>query len=228
MRSPRPCCRRRRRRRSSTRPRPPASGFLAFFALGFEHISYGLDHLLFLLVILLPAATAAPPAATGCRAPAGAARSRSLKILTAFTLAHGLSLALAVLGVVDLPSRLVETAIAATIVLAAIDNLRPFLPGRRWQVAFTFGLIHGLGFASALGPIDLPPLGLATALLGFNLGIEAGQVAGGPAVPRRRLLPAHPRPATRRGLLPAGSPAALALACFWFVDRAFAGQITLF
>ena len=198
--------------------RPPASGFLSFLALGFEHISYGLDHLLFLLVILLPLAF---------RGDGRRAAVEALKILTAFTLAHGLSLALAVLGVVDLPSRLVETAIALTIVLAAIDNLRPFLPGRRWQVAFTFGLIHGLGFASALGPINLPPLGLATALLGFNLGIEAGQVL----VALLFLAAAYPLrnlPLLGRGLLPAGSLAALAVAGLWLVDRALALNVAPF
>jgi hypothetical protein len=188
------------------------SGFLAYLALGFDHISYGVDHLLFLLVVLLPAAF---------REDGRRMAVELLKILTAFTLAHGLSLALAVLGVVELPSRLVESAIALTIVLTALDNLRPFLPGRRWQVTFVFGLIHGLGFASALGPADLPPRELATALLGFNLGIEAGQVIVAvlflAAVrPLRGLAP------LARGLLPAGSAAAAALAGLWLVDRAFA------
>ena len=191
---------------------PARSGFRSFLALGFEHISYGFDHLLFLLVVLLPAAFRPEP--WDRRAALELA-----KILTAFTLAHGLSLALAVLGVVDLPSRLVESAIAATIVLTALDNLRPFLPARRWQVAFAFGLIHGLGFAAALGPIGLPPLGLATALLGFNLGIEAGQIVVAAlflaaVYPLRRLsLLGH-------GLLPVGSLAAAALAGLWLLDRA--------
>ena len=188
-----------------------ASGFLAFLALGFEHISYGFDHLLFLLVVLLPAALL--PESAGWRAAL-----ETVKILTAFTFAHGLSLALAVLGVVDLPSRLVEAAIAATIVLTALDNLWPFLPGRRWQVAFTFGLIHGLGFASALGPIDLPPLGLATALLGFNLGIEAGQLLVA-VLALTALQPLRKLGLIGRGLLPAGSLAAAALAGLWLLDR---------
>ncbi len=200
--------------------RPAASGFPAFFALGFEHISHGLDHLLFLLVVLLPLA---------CGRTGGGDRPAlvALKILTAFTLAHGLSLALAVLGVVDLPSRLVESAIAATIVLAALDNLRPFLPGRRWQVAFAFGLVHGLGFASALGPTRLPPFELATALLGFNLGIEAGQILVAAlffvaAYSLRRLAPID------RGLLQAGSLAAMAVAGLWLVDRALALSLAPF
>ena len=199
---------------------PPASGLPAFFVLGFEHISHGLDHLLFLVVILLPLASGRR---VGRDRPALAA----FKILTAFTVAHGLSLALAVLGVVTLPSPLVESAIAATIVLAAMDNLRPFLPGRRWQVAFGFGLIHGLGFASALGPAELPPLGLATALLGFNLGIEAGQILlaalfFAAAFPLRHLA------LLDRGLLPAGSLAALAVAGLWLVDRALALNVAPF
>ena len=120
-----------------------------------------------------------------------------------------------------MPSRLVESAIAATILLAALDNLRPFLPGRRWQVAFAFGLIHGLGFASALGPIDLPPLAFASALLGFNLGIEAGQILVAllflaAARPLREVAP------LARTLLPAGSLAAMAVAGLWLVDRALA------
>jgi hypothetical protein len=129
--------------------------------------------------------------------------------------------------VVDLPARLVESAIAATIVLAALDNVRPCLPRKRWLIAFGFGLIHGLGFASALGPLNLPPLDLATALLGFNLGIEALQVGVAlcflGAVYSLRALGLHVR-----GLVPVGSALALLLACFWFVDRAFAGAITPF
>jgi hypothetical protein len=202
--------------------------FGPFFALGLEHIAFGFDHLLFLLVLLLP---------TGyLRAPGGGwlpvtgwspAAAEIVKVLSAFTVAHGISLAAATTGVVDLPTRLVESAIAATIVLAALDNVWPCLPRKRWLIAFGFGLIHGLGFASALGPLDLPPLDLAIALLGFNLGIEAVQVAVAlcflaAACSLRTLgLPA-------RGLLPVGSAGALVLACFWFVDRAFAGAITPF
>jgi hypothetical protein len=199
-----------------------------FFTLGLEHIAFGFDHLLFLLVLLLPAAYH--------RAPGGAwlpvtdwwsATVDILKILSAFTLAHGVSLTAATTGVVDLPTRLVESAIAVTIVLTALDNVWPYLPRKRWLLAFGFGLIHGLGFASALGPLNLPPLDLAIALLGFNFGIEAGQVA----VALPFLAAAYPLRTFgvyARGLLPVGSAAALVLACFWFVDRAFAGALTPF
>jgi hypothetical protein len=202
--------------------------FGPFFTLGLEHIAFGFDHLLFLLVLLLPAAYR--------RAPGGAwlpvtgwspAAAEIVKVLSAFTVAHGVSLAAATTGVVDLPARLVESAIAATIVLTALDNVWPYLPRKRWLLAFGFGLIHGMGFASALGPLNLPPLDLATALLGFNLGIEALQVAV--ALPFLGLAyPLRTFGLYARGLLPVGSAVALVLAGFWFVDRAFAGAITPF
>ena len=201
-------------------PDAAATGFRGFFVLGLEHIAFGYDHLLFLLVILLPIALRS-------RRDDERVAVTVLKILTAFTAAHGLSMTLALLGLVDLPARLVETAIAATIAVAAIDNLHPFLPGRRWQVAFLFGLIHGLGFASALGPVRLPPLRFAEALLGFNLGIEAGQVVAAAlfflvAGALRRAVPAE------RALLAAGSATALTIAGVWLVDRALALDVTPF
>ena len=202
--------------------------FGPFFTLGLEHIAFGFDHLLFLLVLLLPAAYRRAPGGTWLPVSGWSpAAADILKVLTAFTAAHGVSLTAATLGVVDLPTRLVESAIAATIILTAVDNLRPYLPRKRWLIAFGFGLIHGLGFASALGPLNLPPLDLAIALLGFNLGIEAGQVA----VALPFLAAAYPLRTFglyARGLLPVGSAAALVLACFWFVDRAFAVALAPF
>jgi hypothetical protein len=199
-----------------------------FLALGLEHIAYGYDHLLFLLVLLLPAVFRRDPG--GAWVPVARwtqAALDVLKILTAFTLAHALSLTAAVTGLVELPTRLVESAIAATIVLTALDNLWPYLPRARWLITFGFGLVHGLGFAAALGPMDLPPLDLAVALLGFNLGVEAGQVA----VTLPFLALAYPLRSLAlyaRGLLPAGSAAALVLAGVWFVSRAFAVRIVPF
>jgi len=91
--------------------------------------------------------------------------------------AHSITLSLATLGWVALPSRLVESAIAASVVLAALNNIWPLFQGRRWLVAFAFGLIHGFGFASVLADLGLPRNALALALVGFNLGVEAGQLA---------------------------------------------------
>jgi hydrogenase/urease accessory protein HupE len=134
----------------------PGAGF---FRLGVEHILTGYDHLLFLLALLLR----------------GGRLVSVLKIVTAFTLAHSITLALAVLGVVTIPARVVEPAIAASIVWVALENLRSRGPSQRWLVSFLFGLVHGFGFASAIEALALPRARLAAALLGFNLGVEGGQ-----------------------------------------------------
>ena len=97
-------------------------------------------------------------------------------IVTAFTVAHSITLALAALKLVSLPSWFIEPAIAVTIVLAAIDNVWPVFPVRRVVVTFVFGLIHGFGFASVLAELNLPTADFAWALLQFNLGLEAGQL----------------------------------------------------
>ena len=131
-----------------------------FFRLGVEHILTGYDHLLFLVALLLR----------------GGRLVSLLKIITAFTLAHSITLALATLGVVTIPDRIVEPVIAASIVWVALENLLlRNAPSQRWLVSFLFGLVHGFGFASAIEPLALPRGRLALALLGFNLGVEAGQ-----------------------------------------------------
>jgi hypothetical protein len=198
-----------------------SNGFAPFYASGIAHIAYGWDHLLFLLVVLLPAAFRRE---NGHWRPRESSREVALnlaRILTAFTLAHGLSLTTAVLGFVALSSRLVESAIAATIVLAAIDNLVPILPGRRWQMAFLFGLIHGSGLAAALQPMELLPAGLALALLGFNLGIESAQLAVA-LLFLALVYPMRNLALYGRGFLPGGSLAAAALGGMWLIDRALA------
>jgi len=134
-----------------------ATGFLA---LGFAHILAGWDHLLFLAALLLRGG-----------------RLRSiLKIVTAFTVAHSITLAVAVLGLASLPSRVVEPVIAASIVWVALENVRcDQPPPQRWLAGFGFGLVHGFGFAAALRELSLPPWPLARALVQFNLGVEGGQ-----------------------------------------------------
>ncbi len=99
-----------------------------------------------------------------------------LWVVTAFTVAHSITLSLAALQIIELPSRLVESAIAASVVLAAANNLWPVVERRRWLVAFSFGLIHGFGFASVLTELGLPKDALVLSLLGFNLGVEVGQL----------------------------------------------------
>jgi hydrogenase/urease accessory protein HupE len=138
------------------------TGWFAFIAMGVEHILGGLDHLLFLVALL------------------ALARGlwQTVTIVTGFTVAHSITLSLAVLGVVDVPSRIVEPLIAASIVWVAVENLfGPSGIGRRWLIAAIFGLIHGLGFASALTELDLSRDALVRALIGFNVGVELGQIA---------------------------------------------------
>ncbi len=159
--------------------------FFSYAREGVWHIWIGFDHILFLLSLLLPAVMVWQELHHGGRARGrwgpvarfGTAFWDVLRIVTAFTLAHSITLSLATLGFVTLPSRAVESAIAASVVLAALNNLFPLFQGRRWAVAFVFGLIHGFGFANVLADLGLPQGALALALLGFNLGVEAGQLA---------------------------------------------------
>ena len=149
-----------REARVSVGARDASPAEASFFKLGVEHILTGYDHLLFLGALLLR----------------GGRLLSLFKIITAFTVAHSITLALAVLGLVTVPERLIECVIAASIVYVALENI--FLrdvPSQRWLVSFLFGLVHGFGFASALGPLHLPARHLALALFSFNLGVETGQ-----------------------------------------------------
>ena len=151
--------------------------FLDYAREGVWHIWVGFDHILFLLSLLLPAVLIWQHGRWQAAARFSTSFIEVAKIVTAFTLAHSITLSLATLGVVALPTRWVESAIAASVVLAALNNVRPILRGRRWMVAFGFGLIHGFGFASVLADLGLPSGALVLALVGFNVGVEAGQLA---------------------------------------------------
>lgn len=132
-----------------------------FFLLGVEHIATGYDHLLFLLALIL----------------CGGRLVELLKIITAFTVAHSLTLGAAALDLVSLPSALVEAVIALSIAYVAFENLYPrYAMSRRWAISFLFGLVHGFGFSSVLKEIGLPKGSLLLSLLNFNLGVEAGQL----------------------------------------------------
>jgi HupE / UreJ protein len=141
-------------------------------------------------------------------------------IVSAFTLAHSITLSLAALGVIDLPSRPVESAIALSVLLAALNNIWPYVSRRSWIIAFAFGLVHGLGFASALKELGLPRESLALSLIGFNGGVELGQLAiVAVVVPiafaqRRSVY-------YRRGVLLAGSWLIAAIAAIWLIERLF-------
>ncbi len=175
---------------------------------GIEHIAIGPDHVLFLIGLLLTGGGVWP----------------LVRIVTAFTVAHSLTLTLAALNVVTPPARLIEPAIALSICYVGVDNLirRPDSPDRRAWIALVFGLVHGFGFANVLREMDLPGHLLGWSLFAFNLGVEIGQlaivvvVAGMLAVVRRRF------PAAGRWIVLGGSVAVIWAGFFWFVERVFA------
>ena len=150
--------------------------FLSYVNHGMFHIAIGFDHILFLIALLLAA-----PLRREARQWRPSPRLRPalvqvISVVTLVTVAHSITLALAALGIVNLPSSLVEAVIALTVVAAAVHNLVP-LPGRRFlAIIFVFGLFHGFGFASVLADLGLSRLGLVTSLLGFNIGVELGQL----------------------------------------------------
>jgi len=186
--------------------------FLDYAREGVWHIWIGFDHVLFLLSLLLPAVLSAPRFAP--------AFWEVFRVVTAFTVAHSITLALAALSVVSLPSRLVESAIAASVVLAALNNLYPVVQRGRWLVAFTFGLIHGFGFASVLTELGLPKESLLLALVGFNLGVEAGQLC----IVAAFLPLAYALRHTwiyRRVVFVGGSALIVVIAALWMIERVF-------
>ena len=154
-----------------------ALGLPSLFQLGMRHIAEGTDHLLFLLVLLLPA----PLLVAGGRwsGTTGVRTSllRILRIVTAFTLGHSITLALAAFGAVHVPSHPIEVLIAVSILVSAVHALRPIFPGREARIAAFFGLIHGLAFASTLSELGLGRWERLAGILSFNLGIETMQMA---------------------------------------------------
>lgn len=178
--------------------------------VGISHIFLGYDHVAFLLGLLFVARVVP-----------------LLKLITAFTVAHTLTLALATLEIVSLPPRLVESAIAASIVYVGVMNLRrgePYM--HRWPITFIFGLVHGFGFASVLRELGLPAAGLVRSLLAFNVGVELGQLAiaavGWPIL--RWTIQQKHGPALRQAIC-------VILAAFglaWLIDRGFALDVMPF
>ena len=194
--------------------------FSQFFHEGIWHIWAGYDHILFLLCLLLPALVR--------KVPGGWVQTddfyRTLwqvgKIVSAFTLAHSVTLFLAVLEIVSLPSRFVESAIALSVILVAINNLKPFFCERAWMIAFAFGLIHGFGFASVLSNLGLSSSNLGYALIAFNLGVESGQLAiVAVFLPIAYCFRAHWF--YRRLVVSLGSQVIVLIATVWFLQRAF-------
>jgi hypothetical protein len=200
------------------RPRSIVDNLADYTALGIEHIFTGYDHLAFLFALLIVVAgavgrergagEAAPPQASPTQ-DARAGLLSLLRIVTAFTLAHSVTLCLSGLGVLSLPGRLVESFIAASIGYVAIENLLRPAPRHRFLLTFLFGLVHGFGFASVLKEVGLPRRGLLLSLLSFNVGVEIGQlVVVALAFPVLFLLAAHGGSQRRR----LGAPSLLLLA----------------
>ena len=194
--------------------------FATYLNEGIWHIWTGFDHILFLLSLLLPAVLVRE---RGCWRTSDSFRAAFVdvaKVVTAFTVAHSITLTLAALSIVVLPSRLVESGIALSVVLAALNNLYPMVASGRWIAAFGFGLLHGFGFAGALHDLGLPAGSLALSLFGFNLGVEAGQLAIVIVfLPLAFLL--RSTWAYRRVLFAGGSATIAAIALVWLVERAF-------
>ncbi len=148
-----------------------------FLVNGVEHIWVGYDHILFLVSLLLPAVLF-----RSNRKWIPVERLRTalidvLAVVTAFTVSHSITLTLAALGLIGLPSRIVESGIALSVLLAALNNVFPVVSRRVWLLAFAFGFVHGLGFASVLADLGLPRDALALALASFNIGVEIGQLS---------------------------------------------------
>ena len=194
---------------ATTAPESGAAGtFVSYFGIGVEHILLGFDHVLFIIALILPGGRLLSIAA----------------MVTAFTVAHSLTLALSVLNIVILPAQIVEPVIALSIAYVAFENITmKNAPSRRWAVSFIFGLVHGFGFAGALAEVGLPTRGLASALLGFNLGIEAGQLLIVavllPVLIWLQRFPWEPRAAKL------SSTAIMAVALVLLAERAFIGNL---
>lgn len=175
-----------------------------FIVLGMEHIFTGYDHILFVLCLL----------------PAARSLARVVEVVTAFTLGHSVTLGLATLGVIQLPGRLVESAIAASIVFVAAQNLFSKEPKHRTIVTLLFGLVHGFGFAGILQEMELSRSSLVSSLLFFNAGVEIGQIAiiavTFPLLILLRRYKTFPR------IITASSVVVITIGLFWFVQRAAA------
>jgi hypothetical protein len=187
---------------------------------GMGHIWAGYDHILFLLSLLLPAVLVRRDGKWEASPSLWGSFKEVLKVVTAFTVSHSITLTLAAMQIISLPSRLVESAIAASVIFAALNNLRGTIEKRLWVMALAFGLIHGFGFASVLADLGLPTNALVLALIGFNGGVEVGQLC----IVAVFLPVAYSIRATqfyRVGVLKGGSVLVALMASWWLAQRMF-------
>lgn len=196
------------------------TGFVGVVKLGMKHIWEGIDHILFIIALILPAAMFRK---NNVWQPVTAFRPALIyvvKIITLFTIAHSVTLSTAALGLFDLPSRLVESVIAMSIAIAALDIIFPIFKRKIGWVVFIFGLFHGFGFASVLTRIGVLGEHMALSLFGFNLGVEIGQVVVISLIFPVFYLARHSA-VYSKVILRYGAVALILLGVFWTVDRAF-------
>lgn len=151
-------------------------GFVSMLLLGMRHIKEGTDHLLFLIVLLLPAMLLPQQKKWGAFGGVTYSLKNLLKIVTAFTIGHSITLLFGATGLLKVPGQPIEVLIAFSILVSAVNAMRPIFPGREIYIAGGFGLIHGMAFASVLQGLDLNIHTLALSVLGFNIGIELMQL----------------------------------------------------
>ena len=185
---------------------------------GIWHILIGLDHILFLLALLLPAVLLYKDGLWQRRENIRSCLLPILKIVTAFTVAHSVTLTLSVLEIVQLPPQLVETIIAITVLLTCLHSIKPVLQDSMWQIAFFFGLIHGFGFANVLLDLGLAETALLVSLLGFNVGVEIGQLFI-VCVFMVFATVVHRYWWYRTIIFKGGISATAALSCIWIIER---------
>lgn len=195
------------------------AGLGRFIWEGVWHIWIGFDHIAFLILLLLPSVLRRESGQWQAQSGLKDVMVDVAGVVTAFTVAHSVTLSLAALDVVALPTRWVELAIAASVALAAVYALRPLPISRgRWLIAFGFGLIHGFGFASVLGGLGLEGGHLALILAGFNVGVELGQLAIVLCVVPVLYALRHTR-LYKQGLFPVASVLIGGAGVVWFVQR---------
>jgi hypothetical protein len=198
---------------------PRLRQFADFLGSGVYHIWSGYDHLLFVVCLLLPAVLVRRDGHWHAAPHLAPVLWQLFGTITAFTVAHSVTLALATFGVLAISTRVTESVIAASVGVAALNNLKPVIGDRIWMVAFGFGLIHGFGFAAVLADLGLPRGARALSLAAFNIGVEVGQLAIVMVVVPIAYLLRHTS-LYRRGVLTGGSMLIATIAGVWFLQRA--------
>lgn len=196
------------------------SGFIEMLKLGIHHIWEGIDHVLFLLALLLPSVVYRERKKWRPNESFSASLIYVIKIVTVFTVAHTITLSAATLNIVSLPSRLVESIIAISIAFAALDILYPVFRNKIWITVFVFGLFHGFGFASVMQDYSVPDSYITFALLGFNIGVELGQIVIILVVFPLLFLLRKTR-LYEQLVLKVGAILLIIVSLYWFIERGF-------